>query len=443
MIARRRNWLILGAAVLLFVAVATWRLALLPGPLAFAGGTQVDLTDYRGPSPAGVPAELANADPIAKGQYLTQAADCAACHTAKGGKPFAGGRPFKLPFGTIYTPNITPDRETGIGAWTDAEFLRAVHKGIGRGGERLYPAFPYASYTLLTDDDVLAIRRYLSTISPVRQANKPLGFSFPFNQRWLMTFWSAFFNPGHRFRPVQERSAQWNRGAYLVEAAEHCGECHTPRTIMQAMNTRQKFAGGQAEGWNAYNISSDRLSGIGAWSAQDLAQYLAKGHAPGHGVASGPMGEAVELSTSKLTPSDIAAMVTYLQSVPAVHTKASPRMAGPAPTLASAGPTNNPVGKRIFEGACASCHAWNGRGAITAEQQLTGNRAVNDATAANVAMMILNGIGSPEHQGAFMPSFRASYSDAEIAAAANYVTARFGAKPSRVTAEDVRKMRAQ
>jgi mono/diheme cytochrome c family protein len=439
----RRSWLLLVVATLVLAAVIAWRMLILPGPFAFAGGTQVDLAEYRGSAVTGVPVELAHADPVTKGRYLTEAADCAACHTAKGGKPFAGGRPFKLPFGTIYTPNITPDPSTGIGAWTNAEFLRAVHKGIGRQGQRLYPAFPYASYTLLTDDDVMSIRRYLATVPAVVQRNDLNTFRFPFNQRWLMAVWSSFFSPNERFRPVAERSDQWNRGAYLVEAAGHCGECHTPRTLMQAMDTRRKFAGGQAEGWNAYNITGDRLSGVGAWSPEDLASYLSKGHAPGHGVASGPMAEAVELSTSRMTASDIKAMVTYLRTVPSVSMKAAPRMAGPVSALPASGPLGDPAGRRIFEGACASCHAWSGRGAITPDQQLTGNRAVNDATAKNVAMMILNGIGAPERAGAFMPSFRASYTDAEIASVANYVTARFGASPSRVNAADVRKMREE
>lgn len=444
MTRRARTWLVVVLAALVLAAVVAWRMLLLPGALAFAGGTQVPLADYAHKSVTGVPAELAGADPVTKGRYLVAAADCAACHTAKGGTPFAGGRPFKLPFGTIYTPNITPDRETGIGAWSDAQFLRAVHKGIGRDGERLYPAFPYASYTLLTDDDVLAIRRYLATLAPVHKANLPNTFRFPFNQRWLMAAWSGFFNPDHRFEPVEQRSPEWNRGAYLVEAAGHCGECHTPRTLMQAMDTRRKFAGGQAEGWNAYNITGDRISGIGDWSAAELAQYLSSGHAAGRGVASGPMAEVVELSTSRLTPSDLAAMVTYLRTIPAERTSASPAMAGPAPAVASAGPTGNAAGKRIFEGACASCHAWSGRGAITADQQLTGNRAVNDATAANVAMMILDGTGgAPERSGPFMPGFRGAYSDAEIASVANYVTARFGTKPSSITPEDVKRMREQ
>lgn len=437
----RRSRGLFAGAVMIAGTVTAWWLLFLPGSLDFAGGTQVELADYKGASPAGVPAELANADPVTKGRYLTEAADCAACHTARGGRPYAGGRAFTLPFGTIWAPNITPDRETGIGDWTDAEFLNAVHRGIGRNGERLYPAFPYASYTLLSDDDVRSIRRYLETITPVRQENRANTFTFPFNQRWLMSIWGAFFNPDHRFRPIAERGDAWNRGAYLVEAAGHCGECHTPRTLVQAMDTRQKFAGGQAEGWNAYNISSDRLSGIGAWSDADLENYLSRGFAPGHGVASGPMEEVVTLSTGRLTRSDLTAIVTYLRSVPPVRTSASPRIAPPAPAQASEGPAGNSEGRRLFEGACVGCHDWSGRGAITEDQQLAGSRAVNDPTAANVALTILNGMGAPRSERPYMPSFRSAYTDHEIAAVANYVTARFGSVRSRIDAAQVRRMR--
>jgi len=414
-----------------------------PGPTAFAKGNPVDLAQYRGSSPVGVPAELANADPLTRGKYLTDAADCQGCHTTKGGTPFAGGRPFTLPFGTLYTPNITPDPDTGIGKWSDTDFLKAVHKGIAPDGTRLYPAFPYTSYTMLTDQDVLAIKAYLFSLKPVRQEAKPNTFGFPYNQRWLMAIWSTLFNSDKRFQPIPEQSPQWNRGAYLVEAASHCGECHTPRNLLQAMNTRQKFAGGQAEGWNAYNITPDRVSGTGAWSAQDLAAYLAKGHALGRGTASGPMREAVDLSLSKLTPGDIGAMVTYLQSVPPIHSSQLPQLAGPAPVAPKAGPTDNPVGKRLFEGNCASCHAWNGNGALIQEAQLTGNRAVNDVTAINVAQMILNGAGTPNGGRPYMPSFAVAYTDREIASVANYVTARFGSKPSTITPKQVAELRAQ
>jgi mono/diheme cytochrome c family protein len=433
---------LVGVVALVALPIAGWMI-FQPGPYAFAKGSPVDLAAYKGPSPVGVPAELARADPVTRGAYVMRMADCEACHTAKGGTPFAGGRLFVLPFGTIYTPNITPDPETGIGKWTDAQFLKAVHQGIGPDGSRLYPAFPYASYTMMTDQDVLALKAYLFSLKPVKQANKPNSFAFPFNQRWLMGIWAAFFNSDQRFRPVPEQSAEWNRGAYLVEATGHCGECHTPRNLMQALNQRQKFAGGVAEGWNAYNITSDRISGIGDWSNDELVAYLSTGHARGRGVASGPMGEAVELSLSKLTRADIAAIVTYLRSVPAIQTASAPKPAGPAPAAPKVAVTDNPVGKRMFEGNCASCHAWTGAGALVDQAQLTGTRAVNDATAANVAQMILNGAGKPGGGHAYMPSFAAAYSDTEVAAVANYVTARFGTRPSSITPKEVAKLRLQ
>jgi mono/diheme cytochrome c family protein len=441
----RRIAKIIGAAVVLvgiLVSASIGWMVLQPGPTGFAQGHPVDLARYAGPTPTGVPPELSGTDIITRGKYLTTAADCEACHTVKGDTPFAGGRPFKLPFGTLYTPNITPDRATGIGGWTDAQFLRAVHKGVAADGTRLYPAFPYASYTQLTDADVLAIKAYLFSLKPVRRETKPNSLGFPYNQRWLMAIWATLFDSDQRFRPIPEQSAQWNRGAYLVEGAAHCGECHSPRNLMQAPDTRRKFAGGQADEWNAYNITSDRISGIGAWTPQEVAEYLAKGHAIGRGTASGPMAEAVDLSLSKLTPGDIAAIVTYLRTVPAIRSASLPAPAGPVSVATRAGPTENPIGKRIFEGNCASCHAWNGAGAIIAEAQLTGNRAVNDPSAINVSQMILNGAGRPGSGRPYMPSFATAYTDTEIAAAANYVTARFGAKPSHVTAQQVAQLRA-
>ena len=439
----RRIVLALFGAAVLVAGIVAWRMLILPAPLSFAGGTQVDLASYAGRSPVGVPTELADADDLTKGKYLTEAADCMACHTMKGGKPYAGGRAFRLPFGTLYAPNITSDRKTGIGAWNNAEFLRAMHHGISRDGSRLYPAFPYASYALIADGDVRLIRRYLATIAPVQQANQANTFTFPYNQRWLMGIWSAFFVPSQSFRPVAERSAGWNRGAYLVEGATHCGECHTPRTLAQAMDMRQKFAGGVAEGWNAYNITSDRETGVGAWSAAHLASYLKTGYARGHGVASGSMEEAVDISLSKLTDSDIAAMVTYLQTVPPRRSSGFAAMAKPASHAPVEGPALGAPGARIFANACAGCHAWNGSGALVGEAQLTGNRAVNDRTAANAALMMLNGAGRPDQLRRYMPGFRDSYSDAEIAAVVNYVTARYGGTPSKLTSTKVAELRAE
>ena len=207
----RRIVLIVVAAIVVVGAGAFAWIALGPGPMDFAGGHKVALQAYKGASPTGVPADFASTDPIARGKYLTQAADCQACHTAKGGTPFAGSLPFKLPFGTIWSPNITPDRKTGIGAWTDAQFIRAVREGVGPKAH-LYPAMPYASFTYMTDADVLAIRAYLATLPPVHLQRPALTFSFPFNQRRLMSIWSALFNPNRRFEPNADRSPAWNRG---------------------------------------------------------------------------------------------------------------------------------------------------------------------------------------------------------------------------------------
>ena len=437
-------WLTLGVlAVLVGVAVA-W-VMLSPRALGFAGGHAVALADYRGPDPTGVPAELRSADLVTRGAYLAKAADCAVCHTATDGQPFAGGRSFPTAFGVIYSPNITADRQTGIGAWSDSEFLRAVHRGIRRDGQRLYPAFPYASYTLLADDDVLAIKAYLFSLPTAHATPPPDQLAFPFNQRWLMGLWAALYNPDQRFQPHPDRSPAWNRGAYLAESLGHCGDCHTPRNPAQALDNRRKFAGTVTQGWRAFNITSDRTSGVGGWSDAELAGYLHAGHVAGRGSAGGPMAEEVDDSLSLLAPSDIGALVVYLRTIPDyagdVPAPRSSR-ASDAPKLMQA--SFDPRGKQIFEGACASCHSWSGVGPLSPYATLTGDRAVNDPSAVNVAQMVLAGVQRRTADGGtMMPAFGAAYSDTEIAAAANYVTARFGAAPSHLTAGDVAKLRRE
>ncbi len=413
--------------------------------MAFAGGQPVSLAAYKGLNPTGVPADFASSDPIARGQYLARAADCQACHTAKGGVPFAGGLAFNLPFGTIWSPNITADKETGIGGWTDAQFLGALHRGVDDEGQPLYPAMPYAAFTSMTDADGLAIKAFLFSLKPVHRENKENTLAFPFDQRWLMAIWSRLFNPDQRFQPRPDRSPQWNRGAYLAEAMAHCGDCHTPRTLAQSLDNRRKYAGAVAAGWKAYNITEHRLHGVGAWSDAELAQYLATGHAEGRGSAAGPMGEAVDLSLSHLTSSDIGALVAYVRSVPAISTPDQPAPAiHPAPSAPKLGVADglDPKGKRIFEGACASCHGWTGRGSLNPWATLTGGRAVNDPSATNVAQVVISGANRRTATGpAFMPAFGHAYSDDEIAAVANYVTARFGAQPSSVTSRQVAALR--
>jgi mono/diheme cytochrome c family protein len=434
-------------AVIAIVVIAGVWFVRGPGPTDFAGGDRVVLADYRAANPTGVPPELANATAVQRGEYLARAADCEACHTAKGGVPYAGGLAFVLPFGTLYSTNITPDTDTGIGNYSDADFLNAVHAGVGRGGTRLYPAMPYVSYTGMTDADALAIKAYLFSLKPVRAPAPKNTLEFPFNQRWLMAFWSVLFNPDKRFEPRTQRSPEWNRGAYLVEVMAHCGECHTPRNLFQGLNNRKKFSGTVQAGWRAYNVTSDRDSGVGAWSEAELAQYLAAGHADGRGTASGPMGEAVDKSLAYLTRGDVAAMVTYLRSVPAIATADLPApKSTPAPASHKEGLASdfNPRGKAIFEGACASCHDWTGVSPITGYATLTGARAINDPTATNVVQIVLSGTQRHTSGGrVFMPAFGNAYSDVEIAAVANYVTARFGAKLSTVTAKEVAKLRSE
>lgn len=439
----RKILLALGGAAVVIGAPTAWYM-LPPRAISFAGGDEVALADYRGSSPVGAPANLRGASLVARGRYLTEAADCAACHTATGGTPYAGGRSFRTPFGTLYSPNLTADKQTGIGGWSDADFIRAVHKGIAKDGSRLYPAFPYESYTLLTDDDVKAIKAYLFSLKPVRAAPPPNRMNFPFNQRWLMAFWSVFYNPDTRFQPRPARSSEWNRGAYLVEGVAHCGDCHTPRNLGQALDNRHKFGGAVIDGWRAYNISQDVDSGIGAWTDRQIADYLTTGHTVGRGSAGGPMAEAVDVSLSKIAPSDVQAMVTYLRTIPAVRTrdlpapKAKPASESHRETVAASGVR----GKQVFEGECVSCHGWSGRSLLTPDATLVGARSVNDVTAANVAMAVLVGIQRPA-PSLSMPAFRGAYSDAEIAAVANYVTARFGANGASMTAKQVSKLRAQ
>jgi mono/diheme cytochrome c family protein len=438
----RLYWVAL--AILAFI-IGTW-IIYVPGPTAFAGGGTVALDDYKDGNPTGVPAKLSNADLVTRGEYLTRAADCEACHTAKGGEPYTGGLAFNLPFGTMYSPNITPDKETGIGNWTDADFLNAIHKGIAPDGTRLYPAFPYASYTLLTNDDALAIKAYLFSLAPVHKETPENTLAFPFNQRWLMRFWSLFYNSDERFRPNPSQTAEWNRGAYLAEALGHCGECHTPRNLAQALDNGKKFAGAVTAGWRAYNITQDQRSGIGSWDIETTAKFLAHGHVEGFGTASGPMGEAIDMSLRHMTPEDIQALVTYLKSIPAIADTSLPL---PKTMLASAFPSGkemdeNVRGAMIFAGACAACHSWTGKSAVLSYADFIGSRTVNDPTARNVAQAVIWGVARHSPNGKVtMPGFGQAYSHEEIAAVVNYVTARFGAAKSNITAEEVAKIGQQ
>ena len=447
MSARTSRRTVIGAVVIVILAIAcvfAWKI-FNPGPLAFAQGGTVALADYHSADPTGVPAALKDADLVKRGEYLVRAADCEVCHTTPGGTPFAGGLAIPLPFGTIYSTNITPDKATGIGDYSDQDFLNAVHRGLRRDGARLYPAMPYPSYTYLTDADALAIKAYLFSLVPVRATNRADTLEFPFNQRWLMVFWSFFFNADARFAPNPAQSPEWNRGAYLAEALAHCGECHTPRNLGFALDNRNKFAGALTAGWRAFNITSDRGTGIGAWSDDQVAAYLHAGHATGRGTAAGPMGEAVDQSFSRMTPSDIKSLVVYLRSVPPIASAEPATIALPAAASPSEGGVgSDALGKRVFEGACVSCHSWTGVSAISPYATIAGARAVNDPQATNVAQIVISGTVRHRPDGIVsMPAFGSAYSDTEIAAVVNYVTGRFGSAGSKVTAKDIAEMRKQ
>ena len=437
--------LIVAAIVVVVCGYAGW-LLLGRDPLSFAGGSTVALEAWSGGNVTGVPKQLAGDELVKRGAYLAHAADCQACHTAPGGAPFAGGFAFNMPFGTIYSTNITADKETGIGNYTDAQFLAAVHDGLRADGAHLYPAMPYTSYSYMTDDDALAIKAYLFSLAPVKAPARPNKLSWPFDQRGLLMFWNVMFNGDERFRPNADQSPQWNRGAYLAEAMGHCGECHTPRNLAFALDNHRKFAGALTAGWRAYNITSDNATGIGDWSDQDVYLYLSTGHANGHGGAAGPMGEATDDSLSYLVPDDTHALVTYLRSVPARASDVPRTVTTPAPASHREGvAANDDVrGEKIFAGACASCHDWTGVSPVTGYATLTGVRAVNDPSAVNVAQSIVNGVNRTTAQGRiFMPAFGQGYSDDDIAAVANYVTARFGAKGANLTGKDVADLRKQ
>ncbi|HEX2335482.1 MAG TPA: cytochrome c [Hyphomicrobiaceae bacterium] len=434
--------------VLAAIIAAGWWMLHAGDPTAFAKGKRVELADFKGPDPTGVPASLANAELVARGEYLARAADCEACHSAPGGKPFAGGLPFKLPMiGTIYSTNITPDQETGIGTWSDEDFLKALHRGIGKDGKHLYPAFPYPSYALMTDGDVLAIKAYLLTLKPIKNTPPANDVSFPFNQRYLMMFWNTLFKPSHRFRPNADQPADWNRGAYLVEALGHCGDCHTPRNILFGLNNKRKFAGAIIQGWKAYNITPDRDWGIGSWSDEQLEGYLSTGHALGRGSAGGPMSEVVDNSLRHLSAPDLKAIVTYLKSVP--HDgDGTDIAAAPTPMALKevrelpAPPGESGPGLHVFEGACIGCHQFDGKGAVSNFASLVGSRTVNDPAGTNAAQALIGGTHLRLAKTAgFMPDFGNGYSDAEIAAVVNYVTGRFGARASALTPGDIKKRR--
>jgi mono/diheme cytochrome c family protein len=259
-------------------------------------------------------------DAVARGQYLVRAGGCVSCHTASGDQPFAGGRALATPFGTFYSPNITPDPETGIGRWTDAQFLRALREGVRPDGANYFPVFPYPSFTGITDSDTLAIKAYLFSLSPVHRQNRPHDVSFPFSWRFLQTGWKLLFFTKGPFQPSPERSATYNRGAYLVTALAHCGECHTPRNLLGAVRPSMQLAGTRdgPDGQLVPNITPDPATGVGKWEHEDIIELLRTGNTPEQSKVKGAMREAVADGLKYLSDDDLAAIADYLLAQPPI-----------------------------------------------------------------------------------------------------------------------------
>ncbi|MCG7325766.1 cytochrome c [Achromobacter sp. ACRQX] len=377
---------------------------------------------------------------IERGRYLALAGNCMACHTSRGGKAFAGGTPVPTPFGTVYGPNITPDAETGIGAWTADDFWRALHNGKSKDGTLLYPAFPYTEYTRVTRSDSDALYAYLRSISPVRQANRPPEMAFPYDQRMLLAAWRAlYFKPG-----VQDadpgQSVQWNRGRYLVEGLGHCAACHTPRNSLGATRSGDALAGGVIPvlDWYAPPLTNDMQTGMGRWSAQDIATLLKTGIAA-HSTVSGPMAEVVLGSTQHLTEDDALAIGVYLKSLPATPPATDARAAAPAPAAME-------LGGKLYSQQCAKCHQADGKGSGTAWPALAGNPTVTAPSPVNAIRMVLDGgyapatAANPRPHG--MPPFGQVLNDNDIAMLVTYIRNSWGNEAGGVSALEVKRARA-
>jgi mono/diheme cytochrome c family protein len=382
-----------------------------------------------GAQAAGLPYSL-----LEKGKQLVDAGDCQACHTQDKSKPFAGGRAVPTPFGTIYSANITPDRDTGIGGWTADDFYKAMHEGVGPHGERLYPAFPYPNFTKMTRADVDAVRAYLMSLTPIQ--NRPPGneLMWPLNYRIMMAGWNMlFFTPGE-YRPDPQKSAVWNRGAYLVQGAGHCGACHTPKNVFGADKSGEDLRGAQIQDWTAPSLAANERDGLGRWSNEDIVEYLKTGRNKLSG-ATGLMAEVVVNSTSKMSDEDLKAIATYLKDTP------------PAPDSKPGAPSQEVVdaGKGIYNDSCAACHEASGAGVPHMFPPLKGNAVAQQADPSTVVRVILEGAMTAATKErptpSAMPAFAWKLSNDEIAAVATYVRNAWGNQASPVSASDVSKMR--
>lgn len=389
--------------------------------------------------PASSPAAWASTpDNVARGAYLARAGDCVACHTVRGGPEYAGGRALDTPFGRLYGPNLTPDMETGIGRWSADDFWNALHNGIARDGRLLYPAFPYTNYTKVSRTDSDALYAYFRSLAPQRRPNQPHELDFPYNQQALLAGWRLLYFKPAVFAPQTERSAEWNRGAYLVEGLGHCSACHSTRNRLGASG--DALSGGLIPtiGWYAPSLTASGEAGLGDWDREHIVALLHTGVSP-RGSATGPMAEVVARSLQHLTQGDVGAMASYLKSLPSVD--------APAPAnFAPAGEQLLAEGRRLYTTHCVDCHGADGKGKAPAYPPLAGNRAVTLTPAVNAIRMVLNGGFPPGTQGNprpyGMPPYSHELNDAQVAAVLSYVRASWGNAAAPVTAPEVNRWRS-
>jgi mono/diheme cytochrome c family protein len=382
-------------------------------------------------------------DVIARGEYLARAGDCTACHTAAEGRLFAGGRPMPTPFGTIYTSNITPDPETGIGKWSADDFYRTMHNGRFPDGGLIYPAMPFASYTKVTRADSDAIFAYLRSIAPVNQKNKPHELRFPYDNRQLILGWRTLFFSEGEFKPDPAKSAEWNRGAYLVEGLGHCGMCHSPINALGGTSQSDAFKGGliPMQNWYAPSLTSNREAGLGDWSIKDISDLLQTGVST-RGVVYGPMAEVVHNSLQYLNDEDTRAMAVYLKGIA--------EGSSPAPASSVLPTTESSLlislGKTVYDKNCASCHGTQGEGKPPHWPPLANNQSIEMQSAVNPIRMVLNGgyppgtKGNPMPYG--MPPFAGLLSDNEVAAVVSYIRTAWGNRGTPVSAREANELRS-
>ncbi|WP_277964316.1 c-type cytochrome [Pseudomonas sp. RIT-To-2] len=385
-------------------------------------------------SAQGVKAPATTEDPaVARGRYVAIAGDCAACHTdPHQGKPFAGGYALQTPFGTLLASNITSDKNTGIGAWTEAEFTRAVREGKGRHGENLYPAMPYNAYVKVSDQDMHDLWAYMQTVPAVDNKVVSNQLPFPFNIRLMMMGWNLLFFDKTPFVPVASASAQINRGAYLVQGLGHCAACHTAKNFLGGDKGGAFLQGGELEGWHAPEITGNPAVGIGGWTPAQVVQYLKTG-SNDVAVASGPMAEAVTNSTQHMTDDDLQAIAAYLQSLPGSDTAKAQPLAASDPVMQR--------GANVYSANCAACHNSDGKGINQLAAGFGNNPGVQAVNAQSLMTTVLQGgrgaVTLDNPTSGAMPSFAWKLSDEQVAATLTYIRNSWGNAAPAVTAKQV------